>query len=123
MTNNATNPELTMDLRDYFVPTVRSGALASTLILSGGVAAAKENSKELPSDYAAWEELGREMEAKPYTIKSGDFRLLMAPQLGIRYNDNVSVSTVNQQEDWILRPAMQFTASYPIGKRNLFLLD
>ena len=63
------------------------------------------------------------MESKPYTIKSGDFRLLVAPQVGIRYNSNVSISTTNRQEDLILRPAIQITASYPIGKRNLFLVD
>ena len=123
MTNNPATPELNMDLRDYLVPTVRSGALASTLIFSGGVAAAQEMSRESRADDAAMEERAQEIESKPYTVKSGDFRLLMAPQLGIRYNDNISVSTANQQKDWILRPAVQFTASYPIGKRNLFLLD
>jgi len=41
MTNNPATPELNMDLQDYLVPTVRSGALASTLIFSGGVAAAQ----------------------------------------------------------------------------------
>jgi hypothetical protein len=112
-----------MDLRDFIVPTVRSGALASTLILSGGVGAAQESSIESPAADAALEERAQEMESKPYTIKSGDFRLLVAPQLGIRYNSNVSISTANRQEDWILRPAVQLTASYPIGKRNLFELE
>jgi hypothetical protein len=113
-----------MDLRDFFVPAaVRGGALAYTLILSGGVAAAQESSTPSPAADTALEERMREMELKPYTIKSGDFRLLMTAQAGIRYNSNVSISTTNRQEDLILRPAIQITASYPIGKRNLFLVD
>jgi hypothetical protein len=113
-----------MDLRDFFVPTaVRSSALASTLILSGGVAATQESSRESAAADTALEERSREIESKPYTIKSGDFRLLVAPQVGIRYNSNVSISTTNRQEDLIFRPAVQLTASYPIGKRNLFLVD
>src|SRR5262245_58013928 len=124
MTNNSTSSELSMDLRDFLVPTaVRSGALASTLILSGGVAAAQETSTASTVADPALEERMQEIELKPYTIKSGDFRLLVAPQVGIRYNSNVSISTTNRQEDVIFRPAVQITASYPIGKRNLFVVD
>jgi hypothetical protein len=113
-----------MDLRDFLVPSaVRSGALASTLILSGGVVAAQDSSTASATADTALELRSQEMELKPYTIKSGDFRLLMASEVGIRYNSNVSVSTTNRQEDLILRPAVQITATYPIGKRNLFLVD
>src|SRR5881392_229294 len=96
MTNNPTSPELPMDLRDFFAPAaVRSGALAYTLILSGGVAAAQESSTPSPAADTALEERMQEMELKPYTIKSGDFRLSMTAQAGIRYNSNVSISTTN----------------------------
>src|SRR5262249_23294725 len=120
MANNPTSPELSMDLRDFVPTAVRSGALASTLFLSGGVVAAQESSGSTPAADTALEERSQEIELKPYTIKSGDFRLLVAPQVGIRYNSNVSISTTNRQEDFIFRPAIQITASYPIGKRNLF---
>ncbi len=123
MANNPTSAELSMDLRDFVPTTVRSGALASTLILSGGVAAAQDSSGSSAVADTTLEERSQEIESKPYTIKSGDFRLLIAPQVGIRYNSNVSVSTTNRQEDLILRPAIQMTATYPIGKRNLFIFD
>jgi hypothetical protein len=112
-----------MDLRDFVPTAVHSGALASTLILSGGVATAQESSSESAVADTALEERMQEIELKPYTIKSGDFRLLMSAQMGIRYNSNVSISTTNRQEDLIFRPGVQITASYPIGKRNLFLVD
>ena len=59
----------------------------------------------------------------PYTIKSGDFKLLITPSLGLDYNDNINVSRNNSLDDFILRPFVQFTASYPIGERNLLSLD
>ena len=45
-----------------------------------------------------------QQENLPYTIKSGDFRLLITPSLELDYNDNVNVSDQNPQQDFILRP-------------------
>lgn len=93
------------------------------LILTRGVITshAQENQSSLAGE-AAFEARAAQVESRPYTIKQGDFRLLLAPQLGLDYNDNIRISSENQEDDFILRPALQLTASYPIGKRNLLSL-
>jgi hypothetical protein len=62
-------------------------------------------------------------ESQPYTVKSGDFRLLVSPSLGLEYNDNVTVSDGHQQEDFILQPLLNLTATYPITRANLLRLN
>jgi len=124
MTNNLTNPETTMDLRDLLAPAVvRNGALASTLILGAGIATGQESPSDSQTSDAALEERALKIESRPYTIKSGDFRLLFAPELGFYYNSDVALSSATPQEDFILRPAAQITATCPVGKRNLFRID
>jgi len=124
MTNNLTNPEPTMDLRDLLAPAVvRNGALASTLILGAGIAAGEESPHDSLTSDAALEERALKLESLPYNIKSGDFRLLFAPELGFYYNSNVTLSSDNPEEDFILRPAAQITATCPVGKRNHFQID
>jgi hypothetical protein len=124
MTNKATNPEPTMDLRDLFAPAVvRNGALASTLIFGAGVAKGQEQGRDSLTSDAALEARANQTEFQPYTIKSGDFRLLLAPELGFYYNSDISLSSANPLQDFILRPASQITATYPVGKRNLLRID
>jgi hypothetical protein len=60
---------------------------------------------------------------QPYTFKNGDFKLLVTPSLGFEYNDNINVSRYDALDDFIIKPFVQFTASYPIGQRNLLQLD
>jgi len=64
-----------------------------------------------------------QQENLPYTVKSGDFRLLITPSLELDYNDNVNVSDTNPQQDFILRPFLGLRATYPISRRNLLTLD
>jgi hypothetical protein len=61
----------------------------------------------------------QDLESAPYTIKSGDFRLLVAPSLGLDWNDNINASNTNQIQDFIARPKVQLNASYPITQINL----
>lgn len=72
---------------------------------------------------ASAEAMRAQLESLPYTFKTGDFRLLVSPSLGLDYNDNINVSKDDPLDDFILRPFVQFNASYPIGKRNLLQLD
>ena len=58
-------------------------------------------------------------ESLPYTFKSGDFRLLVTPSLGLDWNDNINLSESNAQQDFILRPLLRLNASYPVTDRNL----
>ena len=59
----------------------------------------------------------------PYTVKSGDFRLLITPSLGLDWNDNVGISQKAAVDDFILRPLLQFNASYPVTANNILTLS
>jgi hypothetical protein len=59
----------------------------------------------------------------PYTVKSGDFRLLGSASVEGDWNDNVYLSKDNQQDDFILRPLIGLNASYPVTQHNLLQLD
>ena len=58
-----------------------------------------------------------------YTVKYGDFRLLMSPSVGFDWNDNIRTSNTNAEDDYILRPAVGITASYPFSQRNLLYVN
>lgn len=62
-------------------------------------------------------------ESQPYTFKSGDFRLLAIPSLGLDYNDNIRASHSDKKDDFILRPALQLTASQPVSLHNLLSIN
>jgi hypothetical protein len=59
----------------------------------------------------------------PYTIRSGDFRLLIAPSLEVDWNDNINGSSSAAVQDYIVEPAVQFTGSYPVTVRNILTLS
>ena len=61
--------------------------------------------------------------SQDYTIKDGDFRMLILPSVGIAWNDNVNLSKTNAIDDFIVNPAVGITASYPLTQRNLLYLD
>jgi hypothetical protein len=62
-------------------------------------------------------------ESIPYTIKSGDFRLLFTPALLLDWNDNVYLSRDTPEGDFMLQPTLGLNMSYPITQRNLLQLN
>lgn len=104
-------------------PTRLSAAMAPALLALGISAAPGQDYRDSMASDATLEAHAAQVESRPYTIKTGDFRLLLRPQLGFDYNDNISVSGATQEDDFILRPALAMTASYPIGKRNVLYLN
>jgi len=66
----------------------------------------------------------REMVASPnYNFKSGDFRLLVTPSLGLDWNDNINASSTDKESDFILKPFVNFDLTYPITQVNLLTLN
>jgi hypothetical protein len=59
----------------------------------------------------------------PYTIKSGDLRVLLAPSLEMDWNDNIAISKTNVLQDYILKPLLQIKVDYPLTQVNLLRLD
>ena len=62
-------------------------------------------------------------EALPYTIKSGDFKLLATPSFGADWNDNVNISKSDAESDFILKPMLRLDVSYPITRDNLLSVN
>lgn len=58
-----------------------------------------------------------------YTIKYGDFRLLITPSSSFSWNDNVNLSETNKISDYILSPSVGVRASYPFSEYNVLFLD
>lgn len=96
----------------------------TTAMLVAGVTAPAQDAlrNSLAGDAAAEAQRRTQMEA-PYTIKQGDFRMLVTPSLGLEWNDNVNIVSSGQQEDFILRPLVGVGLSYPLTYRNVLRLN
>jgi hypothetical protein len=115
-----------------FFPTITAGLVSTGtlapcfaigLILQSTQAPAQEALRNSLAGDAAAEALRTHEESLPYTFKSGDFRLLIEPMLDLSWNDNVNLTKNSPEDDYILRPAVQFDASYPLTERNLLQVD
>jgi hypothetical protein len=62
-------------------------------------------------------------DTRPYTVKSGDFRLLLTPTFGVDWNDNINTSDDDALQDFILKPAINAQVTYPITKANLLRVN
>ena len=93
------------------------------VLLAALPALAQEALRNSLAGYAAAEARKIQLESLPYTIKSGDFKLLVVPSLGLDWNDNVNCSKTDPETDFILSPLVQLNASYPITQNNLLSLN
>jgi len=102
---------------------VGGGCLVAFVLLKPSPARAQEALRNSLTSDAAAESRRIHPESLPYTFKSGDFRLLLVPSLGLDWNDNINIVKTNALEDFILRPRMEVDASYPISEYNLMTLN
>jgi hypothetical protein len=84
---------------------------------------AQEALKNSIAGQAVAESRRLEVENQPYTFKTGDFRALLTPSLGLQWNDNIYLSKNNPQDDFILTPMLRIDASYPLTQRNLLQVN
>jgi hypothetical protein len=91
--------------------------------LSAASVLAQEGVRNSIAGEAAAEARRRQFESLPYTVKSGDFKLLLSPSLGFDYNDNIRTSDSRQEDDFILRPSLGIGVTYPITQKNLLMID
>ena len=109
---------------DFFSPgTLAAGCFALGLILQPRPVAAQEALRSSLAGEAAAESRRLRPDDMPYTVKSGDFRLLVTPSLNAEWNDNVYLSKHGAQDDFILLPSVGIDASYPLTERNLLRLN
>jgi hypothetical protein len=99
------------------------GWLVSFLLLASSPTPAQEALRNLLVGDAAAEVRRTPQESLPYTVKSGDFRLLVEPSLDLDWNDNINIAKANALQDFILRPQVRLNASYPLTQNNLLSLN
>lgn len=119
------NPPASAGRRASFFPTgtIVGGCFAAGLIFHSRVATAQEAIRNSLATEAANEARHAPSEEQPYTVKTGDFRLLLTPSIGLDWNDNVNLQKTNREADFVLRPAVGIIASYPVTERNLLLVN
>lgn len=94
------------------------------LVLSAGWARAQQGLTDALANDSAAQARAQQQQLQDYTFKSGDFRMLVVPAMSLQWNDNVTVSQGNQQEDdFIVMPTVALTSSYPLTDRNILQLD
>ena len=81
--------------------------LAVSTLLAARLATAQEALRDSLAGDAAAEARQIQLESLPYTFKSGDFRLLVVPSLGLDWNDNINCSKTDPEQDFILSPLVQ----------------
>src|SRR5438067_6524377 len=107
------------NLRTVPDSTICSRWLAASMLLMFRIAPAQEAMRSSLAGQAAAEARHLQLESMPYTFKTGDFRLLVTPSLGVDWNDNINTSKSDPHQDFIIRPTVGFGASYPVTQRNL----
>ena len=65
----------------------------------------------------------QDIEQIPYNLLVGPVRFRLSATMGVEYNDNINLSETNQQSDIILRPQMNFDASWPLTQLNTLKMD
>ena len=99
------------------------GLFAAWMLLAAGLARAQEGLRNSMAGDAAAAAMHQQQASQDYTVKSGDFRLLVVPSLEMDWDDNITISASGQQQDFILRPLVQFTGTYPITQNNTLNLS
>jgi len=97
--------------------------MAALIFLAALTAPAQEALHNSQAGDAAADSRARQMQSPDYTFKKGDFQMLVLPSLGFDWNDNINLSKTNVMDDFIIKPAVGITASYPLSQRNLLYLD
>jgi hypothetical protein len=97
--------------------------LTSSLVLVARLATAQDSLRNSMAGDAAAEAQRQQLSSQLYTVKAGDFNLLIVPSMEADWNDNVNLSKTDQESDFILQPLLQLNASYPLTQRNVLNLS
>jgi len=63
------------------------------------------------------------LQEQNYTVKYGDYRLLVTPYAGAEWNDNINLSENNKEDDYIINSGVGLVSSYQLTQRNVLFLD
>ena len=102
---------------------VRRRWLVLAMIGCSHLAVAQEGLRNFVAGDQAAEARRLRPESLPYTFKAGDLRVLTTPSLGFDWNDNVNLVHDHPESDFIARPLLGISLSYPITQYNLLQLN
>jgi len=88
-------------------------------LLAANMANAQESLRNSLAGDTAAEAQRQQAALQLYTYKAGDFKLLAVPSIELDYNDNVNLQKTDQQSDFILKPLLQLSGSFPVTLANL----
>ena len=108
--------------RDSFA---KSTAFVFLFALLGAVSIVRAQDAIRPSlaGEAASEARRQDIDRIPYNLLVGPVRFRFSATLGVEYNDNINLSEVNEQDDVIIRPQVNFDAIWPLTQLNTLRMD
>jgi len=95
-------------------------ALGSTVLALGlaATASAQEALRQSLAGEAAAASRRRQQENQPYSLKSGDLKLLIEPSLSADWLDDIYLSDKDKESDVIISPMLRLNATYPLTDVN-----
>ncbi len=102
----------------------RAGAaLILPFVFAASVANAQEAIRPSLAGEAAAEARRQSIDRIPYNLLVGPVRFRFSATAGLEYNDNVNIAEIDEQEDFIFRPQVNFNAMWPITQLNTLRFD
>jgi hypothetical protein len=100
---------------------MRRRCLISALFaLHAASASAQEALREYLAGESAAAARKQSIENQPANVRLGSASLLLGANLELELNDNINLTDAARQQDLILRPTLNLTASAPISELNAF---
>jgi putative beta-barrel porin BBP2 len=98
-------------------------ALIAPLLFAAPLVRGQDAVRPSLAGEAAAEARRQSLDHVPYNLLVGPVRFRFSATAGLEYNDNVNVSEVDEQEDFIFRPQVNFNALWPITQLNTLRFD
>jgi hypothetical protein len=93
------------------------------LLSIASIAQAQDAIRPSLAGESASEARRQDIEHIPYNLMIGPVRFRLGATIGVEYNDNINLSEVNEQEDVIIRPQINFNALWPLTQLNTLKMD
>lgn len=98
-------------------------AVLAPLLFATSVLRAQDAVRPSLAGEAAAEARRQSLDRIPYNLLVGPVRFRFSATMGVEYNDNVNIADVNEQDDFIFRPQVNFNALWPITQLNTLRID
>ncbi|HEY0368233.1 MAG TPA: outer membrane beta-barrel protein [Chthoniobacterales bacterium] len=109
-----------------YSPTTAARRISSTilaLLLSGSLLHAQDAIRPSLAGEASAEARRQSIEQIPYNLLMGPVRLRVSATAGVEYNDNINISEVNTESDFIFRPQVNLDMLWPVTQLNTLRFD